>query len=131
MESFQCTFTFNPTSDFHPEHGHHHNHSGTATHTALAVATSSSWPLKASPPKHNMSGLGNPTTTHGRALSTRDDERNAQGIPGGVYICQGVDWTEECDYVEPQINTCYSMEDWWFYAVGFGPDQGATCHAFT
>ncbi|KAK5123799.1 hypothetical protein LTR85_002435 [Meristemomyces frigidus] len=65
------------------------------------------------------------------SVSARTTASNVErGIPGGCYICSEPNWGGECDYVYPQIGTCYSMKDWSFDAESYGPDEDATCYIF-
>ncbi|KAJ7863731.1 hypothetical protein B0H14DRAFT_3443826 [Mycena olivaceomarginata] len=56
---------------------------------------------------------------------------SALGKPGGVFICQNLDWKGLCGYAVEPMNECILLADPWLKTItSFGPDPGATCFAF-
>ena len=48
---------------------------------------------------------------------------------GGVYICDGTDWTGKCGYAVQPLDTCIVLgSDWKKKIASFGPDQCTICH---
>ncbi|KAK5134208.1 hypothetical protein LTR08_006868 [Meristemomyces frigidus] len=158
LESFQCTFAYQPSKM-------RINHTSHAL-LASTTMTSPTWPF-AAVPLSNID-ISQPPVTNASSASGSDADRNTStrttskaasdpnppqayiktpeannttsdntlstrsiGVPGGCYICSGRNWTGECDYIRPQLETCYSMEHWHFNVVGFGPDEGAICVMYT
>jgi len=54
------------------------------------------------------------------------------GKPGGIFICLNVDWNGVCGYAVQPLNECILLASPWLNAISsFGPDNGATCFAFS
>ncbi|KAJ7213461.1 hypothetical protein GGX14DRAFT_563778 [Mycena pura] len=61
---------------------------------------------------------------------------NTTGIekrtPGGVFICDQLNWTGRCGYAVQRLNECIQLgSDWIFQISSFGPDANALCVAFS
>ncbi|KAJ7150859.1 hypothetical protein C8R43DRAFT_1127784 [Mycena crocata] len=64
--------------------------------------------------------------------STTATPQSAQGKPGGVFICQDLNWKGLCGYAVQPLNECILLVDPWLKTVSsFGPDPGATCFVFS
>ncbi|KAJ6470213.1 hypothetical protein C8R47DRAFT_1149028 [Mycena vitilis] len=56
---------------------------------------------------------------------------SALGKPGGVFICQDLNWKGLCGYAVEPMNECILLASPWLDTItSFGPDPGATCFAF-
>ncbi|KAJ7655326.1 hypothetical protein B0H17DRAFT_1186062 [Mycena rosella] len=57
---------------------------------------------------------------------------DAIGRPGGIFICQDLDWHGVCGYAVQPLNECILLVSPWLDTISsFGPDPGATCFAFS
>ncbi|KAJ7636798.1 hypothetical protein FB45DRAFT_449969 [Roridomyces roridus] len=75
-----------------------------------------------------------PPANHTAAVSPKLATSNAKAVgkPGGVFICQNTDWQGECGYAVQPLNECIVLVAPWLETVSsFGPDNGATCFAFS
>ncbi|KAI0703274.1 hypothetical protein C8Q76DRAFT_754412 [Earliella scabrosa] len=65
------------------------------------------------------------------ALRTNGDAEMSVANVGGVYICDGTDWTGKCGYAVQPLDTCIVLgSDWKKKIASFGPDQCTICHAY-
>ncbi|KAF8585015.1 hypothetical protein K439DRAFT_1632971 [Ramaria rubella] len=50
----------------------------------------------------------------------------AASTPGGIFICDGQNWTGTCGYAVQPLNTCIVLgDDWDNRIASLGPDEGA------
>ncbi|KAJ6545085.1 hypothetical protein DFH09DRAFT_1172586 [Mycena vulgaris] len=49
--------------------------------------------------------------------------------PGGVFICDELNWSGRCGFGVQALDSCIQLGDDWIYQISsFGPDEGATCY---
>ncbi|KAJ7484272.1 hypothetical protein FB451DRAFT_1231943 [Mycena latifolia] len=110
--------------------------------TAAAVAPSDwklavGWNRTVLPPTALGTSIGpftppSNTGTVSQNLVSASKVQSALGKPGGVFICQAVDWKQLCGYAVQPLNECILLASPWLDTLSsFGPDPGATCFAFS
>jgi hypothetical protein len=91
--------------------------------SALTLATAT--PVK---PLHPTGPITFPH--HHEVLTTRE-MAGEYGKIGAMYMCTDTDFTGTCDYVKPDMGTCYRLSPRFEDNVrSFGPDQFATLQMF-
>ncbi|KAJ7034571.1 hypothetical protein C8F04DRAFT_567274 [Mycena alexandri] len=109
--------------------------------TAAAVITPTDWKLAA-----GWNGTVLPLSSFGTAVGRFTPPAGARpisqnlaasapasdlGKPGGVFICQNLDWKGLCGYSVTPLNDCILLSSPWLDTISsFGPDPGSTCFAF-
>ncbi|KAF8642864.1 hypothetical protein AX16_009370 [Volvariella volvacea WC 439] len=93
--------------------------------TVVAAAPTEDWKYSV-----GWDGTVLPPTAIGTPIDNSTDLEKR--VPGGVFICENINWGPPCGYAVQPLGVCIVLGDDWKNKISsFGPDPGAICFGYS